>query len=1355
MEDENIIVNQPTVEYDSVGIIECDEAANVEPETLEVIEVGTVDTFTVGTDNAFPELGEQNQEMNHSYFRGRELPDQHPISSISGLRQELDNIESLKTVYSNGKNHADYFLWKDENPEQNNRVGLFVYTCEDTNQIQICTEKSDIFGVTVGSAAFVGGESNTPRDYKYGLVVCTGVVAVKCELEVSVGDYVVSNNYGVAKKSTSGYGYKVFAVQNIGIEKYAIIPLGIPINQINSLMDEFYAFDKRMDKAEANIVSAINVANEAHNKAMETVNISNDAIQKAIDALQNVNNAMDNVDNLSNIVSSANQSASQAKAIANSAATTAQAAREEAIKAANENTALITDEVNSIKKDMSGLTEEVNDKVDYANELIDELTEEMKPFSEWSDGTNSGVSGFVAKSNSDSSELAEIAKWKGENSDAIAAIIQEAGADGSTIEMLASWKRDVESDVGNIVNISSKADVNESSLQNLTVYIEQYIVGKLSPSYGFTTDRAIDFLEKDVVYIPTVTHIEDNESETEIIHTEFIQGRYYVWNGTWWNASGIDTVMFSDTYFDGSETLIYWVVTGSQDVVHNEATYVLDTLYLWKNNKWIAVATIKGGIYNRSISQISQISNANESALSAIVDYSYTDDEGNTKSGLAGLSAKADANESKLETIAGWQGDITNSIASIQQKADENGAEILSIASSIDKYSVGEYSQEYGLTLEQAKSILQVNMIYIPTVDHSEIYINEKQNHHTTNFTKGYHYIWKRNVFSIISIGDSIRRYDGWKESANPSVYFISDSVPEPTEQYIYWYVDGYTAPDGYEPYALYIADTNGNWKKVNILDGNVTNRIASMICQKQDSISLEIANARGDAASLGLRINPIETSITQTVQNIGIDGEVNAASIVASVNNSDSSVTINADHINFVGYSTFLTAEDLGVSGTTSIYGDRIKSGTITANNNASWINLNNGNFSFGIVDGLDIETYEPVIKPILYLDNNTLHMEGTIESTNGHIGNWTIGEYSITSTTTSNGISSTVSLFSFDNYYWSGSSGRASDVLTIKNVATDGTVTYPFYLWKDGTISCTKGTIGGWKIEPYALKSMDGALVFSWANDPHDYFLYANGKFGVKYDGSMICTEANISGTITANSGSIGGWVLAEDRIYNTSQTGYEFSLWNPGIAEGDIISSFKEGDCPFRVDRSGHLFATGAAISGKITASSGSIGGWDIQNSGTYSGGIHGSADGYEVWMTPKYLSARAPEDTVEDVRWYSIVFELSDRRVKNSISQIDDQYESFYNELNPVTFKYNENISPDDYDKLRFGFIAQDIIESASNNGIDDLAIIYGNGYYKIEKKEIIALNTWQIQKAKARISDLETRVAELEALIKEK
>lgn len=109
-------------------------------------------------------------------------------------------------------------------------------------------------------------------------------------------------------------------------------------------------------------------------------------------------------------------------------------------------------------------------------------------------------------------------------------------------------------------------------------------------------------------------------------------------------------------------------------------------------------------------------------------------------------------------------------------------------------------------------------------------------------------------------------------------------------------------------------------------------------------------------------------------------------------------------------------------------------------------------------------------------------------------------------------------------------------------------------------------------------------------------------NGTFSVDENGKMICSNAEISGTITANDGHIGGWAIDDYKIYGgdsstgvavmqipTSHTTWVFAAG--GTSHDDY------GDCPFRVNKNGALYATGATIEGKVTADDGIIGGWTI--------------------------------------------------------------------------------------------------------------------------------------------------------------
>ena len=80
--------------------------------------------------------------------------------------------------------------------------------------------------------------------------------------------------------------------------------------------------------------------------------------------------------------------------------------------------------------------------------------------------------------------------------------------------------------------------------------------------------------------------------------------------------------------------------------------------------------------------------------------------------------------------------------------------------------------------------------------------------------------------------------------------------------------------------------------------------------------------------ADISIQSNKIALVVEETAGG----NVVNTASIVAAINDSESSVAISADKIEMTGTTTFLTADDVGSGGSTVIDGGRIATGTITA---------------------------------------------------------------------------------------------------------------------------------------------------------------------------------------------------------------------------------------------------------------------------------------------------------------------------------------------------------------------------------------------------------------------------------------
>lgn len=258
----------------------------------------------------------------------------------------------------------------------------------------------------------------------------------------------------------------------------------------------------------------------------------------------------------------------------------------------------------------------------------------------------------------------------------------------------------------------------------------------------------------------------------------------------------------------------------------------------------------------------------------------------------------------------------------------------------------------------------------------------------------------------------------------------------------------------------------------------------------------------------------------------------------------------------------------------------------------------------------------------------------------------------------------------------------------------------------------------------------------------------------------------SVNTSGSITSTSGTIGGWTITNQDLYNSvsgmsSNTG-KYAFW---AGESNGVHGASNTDATFKVGHNGYLYATNASISGAITATSGSFTGAIYSSSGTIAGwsinagSLSATSGGYSVWLSPAYLSAKAPGDTVEDVRWYEIVDVIagivSDRKAKENITSIEDKYEDFFDKLNPSLFKYKEEY--DRYErkkgKTHIGFIAQDILESQKESDINNLSIVSEGNILKIDKQEIIALNTWQIQKLKKEVQELKEQIEELKKKVK--
>lgn len=148
---------------------------------------------------------------------------------------------------------------------------------------------------------------------------------------------------------------------------------------------------------------------------------------------------------------------------------------------------------------------------------------------------------------------------------------------------------------------------------------------------------------------------------------------------------------------------------------------------------------------------------------------------------------------------------------------------------------------------------------------------------------------------------------------------------------------------------------------------------------------------------------------------------------------------------------------------------------------------------------------------------------------------------------------------------------------------------------------------------------------------------------KFGVKNDGTLYASNVNINGTITtsnitATGGKIGGWVINSGQLISDPDAyGKRTVMQAPGAnamwvfaAGGTDTSTY--GAYPFRVNKDGFLYASNAEIEGKITADSGTIGGWTATSDSIYK-----SSDVTQGTASTQYQTLLYAPETATSSNW----------------------------------------------------------------------------------------------------------------------
>lgn len=550
------------------------------------------------------------------------------------------------------------------------------------------------------------------------------------------------------------------------------------------------------------------------------------------------------------------------------------------------------------------------------------------------------------------------------------------------------------------------------------------------------------------------------------------------------------------------------------------------------------------------------------------------------------------------------------------------------------------------------------------------------------------------------------------------------------------------------------------------------------------------------------------------TMKASSIDGYVEEDNIISSINQSPESIAINANKISLAGKAIDLTTDDISINSTNFSV---TKEGKVTATSGdiAGWKITNSyidstvtgskqrlclasasdsSDYWIAAMDSDGGRAFYISKKGKLYSRN--AEIEGKITAFTGEVGGWDIAYNSLTNVYNGYGIgfcneSSAINLIA------AGIPVGADDDITTMSWAEA-----PFRVTRDGSVYATKGLIGGWKITSSYIDSTvsdsNRRLFLASASDTSDSWMGArddNGNyvFVLSKTGKLYASNAEIAGKITATSGKIGGFDLNTYSLDCTKDGKRAIINSNSIGISGNVVFGVYDGSkWSAYIDGAGKLVSTNADISGKITATSGSIAAAcipDLDASKITSGTISTSRLSSSVITTSNfstktlstteltikagctlgattynavlenrsgyiYISAKGP--TSYGTTIHEIVRQAasagSSRDIKNEIHDFDDRYDLFFDKLNPQLYKYN--FEPNE--GYSMGYIWQDIEQALNEANLtrNDVGAVYESeavtGGLGLRKEDFIALNTWQIQKLKARVEELEKKLATLEA-----
>ena len=516
----------------------------------------------------------------------------------------------------------------------------------------------------------------------------------------------------------------------------------------------------------------------------------------------------------------------------------------------------------------------------------------------------------------------------------------------------------------------------------------------------------------------------------------------------------------------------------------------------------------------------------------------------------------------------------------------------------------------------------------------------------------------------------------------------------------------------------LKIYDKNGN-EMLSVVDG----------------ISARVEDIEGNYSTLEQTVNGFDTRVGNAEGKVS-EFEQTVNGFTLSVSNGDESSTLSLKSGNTTLSSAeieikgFVKFTDLENSGATTINGSNITTGTISADRiDADSLQVKGANVS-GALTAAEISASKITA--------------GTSDAAITFDGAFTAPNATITGNITAT----------------SGEIGGCK--ISNKKLQIDG-----------GNI--TTGTIAAGRIDADNLKvnaaNVSGTLTA--AEISATKITAGTNSAKITFNGAFTAPSANITGKITASSGQIGDWSIIPDSagclLGSAQQIG---NNWY-GIALDPRKNALSNGASRvFAIGRLGsggessaeaaikgawensafHVTTDGTVYANKLNADGGMIGGWAISSSYLSASDTRLSSSGVGIkTSSDTYTFCPWPYIYNSGWHWHNTTGQ-SDRNVKNSISDIDD-YDVVFDNLKPCRYKYNHGTS----DRYHTGFIAQEVVSAVESAGLttqDFAAVIHleqpdENGCeWLLRRDEFVALNTWQIQKLKKRVAELEAKLESL-------